>query len=161
MSAKQTPESFWKRVCKNKGGCWDWSGACNNTGYGTVAWHGSVYTAHRVAAWLSGLVASPVAPKSRRDKNHVLHSCDNRRCCNPKHFFLGSFSDNMKDAYAKNRKKQPKGEQHANSKLTNRQAASIRNSYAKGQTQTKLAAAYGVSQRTISLIIRGESYKCH
>jgi DNA-binding transcriptional regulator YiaG len=72
---------------------------------------------------------------------------------------LGSFTDNQKDAYVKKRKTQPKGEANANAKLTNAQAKAIRGSYSNGMTQMQLAAIYGVSQRVISLIVRGETYK--
>lgn len=161
MSRKQTPETFWAKV--NKGAddeCWEWGGATNSTGYGTAAWHGVNYTAHRVAAWLSGMVKSPSRPAHSRDKGHVLHRCDNRRCCNPNHFMIGSYSDNQKDAYQKQRRAQPKGEAHTNAKLTNEQAEEIRQRYAAGEFQAPLAAEYGVSQRVVSLIVRGESYKC-
>jgi hypothetical protein len=157
VSARQTAESFWGRVKKSKG-CWEWQGACNSTGYGNVAWHGAVYTAHRVSAWLSGLVDTPSAPSSSREKTHVLHKCDNRKCCNPNHFFLGNYEDNQKDAYSKNRKVQPKGVQHTNAKLTTPQVKAIRRAYVGGNTQMQLAKEYGVSQRTISLIVRQESY---
>lgn len=52
------------------------------------------------------------------------------------------------------------GAGHANAKLTPEQAAEIRARYVPGQkpTQPELAAEYGVSQGTISLIIRGERY---
>ncbi len=159
MSHKQTTESFWARV--NKGDpheCWEWSGATNSTGYGTVAWHGHNYTTHRVAAWLSGMVESPSRPPHSRDKGHVLHKCDNRRCCNPNHFFVGSYADNQLDAYRKKRRSQPKGEKHANAKLTNKQAEEIRKRYAAGEYQVPLAKEYGVSQVVISLIVRGETY---
>ena len=158
MSNKQTAESFWARVKKSRE-CWEWQGACNSTGYGNVSWHGRIYTAHRVAAWLSGLVTSPSAPLKAREKNHVLHKCDNRKCCNPKHFFLGNFTDNMKDAYRKERKVQPTGEKHTNAKLTNKQASLIRAKYKTGELQMPLAKEFGVSQRVISLIVRGEAYK--
>lgn len=160
MSRKQTPETFWAKV--NKGAddeCWEWGGATNSTGYGTTSWHGVHYTAHRVAAWLSGLVKSPSRPAHSRDKGHVLHRCDNRRCCNPSHFMIGSYSDNQKDAYQKQRRAQPQGGAHVNAKLTNEQAAEIRQRYAAGEFQAPLAAEYGVSQRVVSLIVRGESYK--
>jgi hypothetical protein len=158
MMKKQTAESFWARVKKSRR-CWEWRGACNSAGYGTVSWGGHLYTAHRVAAWLSGLVKHPSKPTHASEPTHVLHKCDNRKCCNPKHFFLGSFSDNIRDAYGKKRRVVYKGESHANSKLTNKQVLAIRKAYTKGQTQMQLAAVYGVSQRTISLIVRGESYK--
>jgi DNA-binding transcriptional regulator YiaG len=158
VSHKQTPESFWKRVKKSRK-CWEWQGACNNTGYGTVAWHGKNYTAHRIAAWLSGLVESPAKPINAQEKSHVLHKCDNRMCCNPNHFFIGSYSDNQLDAYAKKRKAQPKGEKHTNAKLTDKQAVEIRHNYKTyGLHQQKLADRYNVSQSTISKIIRGETY---
>jgi hypothetical protein len=161
MSNKQTPESFWARVDRDtKGGCWEWQGSVNSTGYGTVGWHGTNYTAHRVAAWLLGLVSTPKAPLNSREPTHVLHKCDNRRCCNPDHFFLGTFTDNMKDAYTKRRKTQPRGQYHANAKLTNEQVAEIRKRYKAGELQVPLASEYGVSQRAISLIVRGETYTC-
>ena len=157
MSAKQTPDSFWAKVKKtNK--CWEWQGALNSTGYGTVSWHGRVYTAHRVAAWLVGLVDDPAAPDGITG-GLVLHKCDNRKCCNPEHFFIGKHTDNLLDAYKKHRKSQPKGQHHANAKLTNKQAGAIRTAYSKGIIQTALARKYGVSQRVISLIVRGETYK--
>lgn len=162
MSAKQTAKSFWAKVdivLEGEDSCWVWRGCCNNTGYGTVAWHGQVYTSHRVAAWLSGLVGSPSAPKSTRAKTHVLHKCDNRRCCNPSHMFLGSYSDNQSDAYRKHRRTQPKVTRHVNAKLNVDQIISIRNLYAGGWIQTELAKKFGVSQRAISLIVRGETYK--
>lgn len=158
MANKQTPESFWARVKKSQK-CWEWQGACNNTGYGTVAWHGKVYTAHRIAAWLSGLVVNPAKPTNAQEKAHVLHKCDNRKCCNPDHFFIGSYADNQLDAYAKKRRVQPKGESNPNAKLTNKQAAEIRHVYSvHGLTQKQLANKYDVSQRAISLIVRGETY---
>lgn len=157
MSAKQTAETFWARVDKT-GDCWLWTGAKNNTGYGTVAWDGVVYTAHRLAAYLTGLVTSPVAPK-HGSSTFVLHRCDTRLCCNPAHFELGTYAKNQLDAYARKQRKQPKGEHHSNAKLTNEQAAQIRTLYKTGSyRQVDLADTFGVSQRVISLIVRGETY---
>ena len=160
MARKQTRESFWAKVKKTKS-CWEWQKSCNNTGYGTVAWDGKTYVAHRVAAYLEGMVNKMEAPKSSRDKTHVLHKCDNRKCCNPKHLFLGSYTDNQLDAYKKIRRTQPKGENHTNAKLTNAQVKEIRERYKAGEMQIPLAKEFNVSQRAISLIIRNETYICN
>lgn len=156
---RQTADSFWARVNKTDG-CWEWQGTCTSAGYGCVSWHGRHYVAHRLAAYLSGMVDSIAAPLSSKTPTHILHKCDNRKCCNPDHFFLGSFSDNQLDAYRKNRRAQPKGECHVNAKLTTAQVAEIRERYKNGELQIPLAKEYGVSQRCISLIVRGETYKC-
>jgi hypothetical protein len=154
---KQTAKSFWAKVKKGRG-CWEWQGSCNSTGYGSVAWGGKTYTAHRIAAWLVGSVTSPAAPISKRDKTHILHKCDNRKCCRPSHFFLGNYADNQRDAYTKAQRTQPRGEKHTNSKLTNKQAEAIRIRYKRGELQVPLAKEFGVSQRVISLIVRGKTY---
>jgi hypothetical protein len=73
--------------------------------------------------------------------------------------FLGNFSDNQRDAYAKKRRAQPRGGNHVNAKLTNKQAWRIRALHACGVTQVELARRYGVSQVAISLITRGKTYR--
>lgn len=158
---KTTAESFWNRVrVLSSEQCWEWTGSKNNTGYGTVSWNGKVYTAHRVAAWLTGVVSSLTKPKNAKDTGHVLHKCDNRACCNPSHFFLGSYADNQRDAYQKKRRVALRGSRHPNARLSPEQVEAIRHAYAtKQQTQMQLASTYNVSQRCVSLIVRGETYK--
>lgn len=159
MSKKATPESFWARVHKTKKtACWNWNGSTNSTGYGSLTYQGQAATAHRVAAYLSGLVPDIKAPTTRKGGGFILHTCDNRRCCNPAHMRVGSYTENQLDAYAKKRRRVFKGEAHANARLTNKQAEKIRALYADGMSQDKIAALYGVAQNTISLIVRGLSY---
>lgn len=165
MSAKNTPESFWARVDrKSPDECWEWMGALTSSGYGNLTWGGKHVQAHRVAFMLSvGGIALQTGfrqeGRARRYCRFVLHRCDNRRCCNPFHLFLGSMSTNLKDAYQKGRKVQPRSA-HANAKLTAEEVKLIRKAYAAKQAnQVTLAAQYGVSQRVISLITRNETYK--
>ena len=165
MSKKQTPETFWNRVdVRGPDDCWEWLGSCNSSGYGSLAWHGKVVQAHRVAYWLTYGGDRP-ATKFRQDgwaKRHrrfVLHRCDNRPCCNPRHLFLGSMSTNLKDAYTKRRKTQPRSS-HVNAKLSDNDVREIRMKYSAGDVrQADLATEYGVTQRAISLVVRNESYK--
>lgn len=91
----------------------------------------------------------------------VLHRCDNRRCCNPEHLFLGTHSDNTCDAVGKGRQFTPdnRGERSGLAKLTNEQVQEIRTKYAAGYgPQQKIATEYGVTQMAVSRIVRGVTY---
>lgn len=165
MSARATPESFWRRVKVGaKSACWEWQGARTSGGYGNLSWHGQHVQAHRVAYFLTfgsiGLTTDfRHVGKAKTYRRFVLHSCDNRLCCNPGHLFLGSMRTNLLDAYRKGRKTQPRSE-HANAKLTPKQVRDIRQRYDAGLAlQIPLAKEFGVSQRVISLIVRRETYK--
>lgn len=165
MTAKHTPESFWARVViGDDAECWEWGGSTTSSGYGSLSWHGRAVVAHRVAYWLSnGGIALETKfrekDRAKKYKRFVLHRCDNRKCCNPNHLFLGSMRTNLLDAYTKKRKTQPRS-QHANAKLTPEQVREIRRRYDTMQaTQKELAREFNISQRSISLIVRRESYK--
>ena len=85
------------RQCSN--GCIEWSGTCGSAGYGQTSIHGKKVSAHRLA-W--ELANGPV-PQGM----FVCHVCDNRKCVNVEHLFLGTQSDNIKDAWAKGRGRAP------------------------------------------------------
>lgn len=156
-------------------GCWEWPNSLNPmTGYGQLSsWDDGkrkLYTAHRVS--FSAFVGKI------EDGLHVCHSCDNRKCFNPKHLFLGTAKDNMEDCSIKGRTgarpkppiswqkrfpdKVPRGENHhlygarinlgeshPLSKLTNEAVIYIRSSGEKGVV---LAKKYGVTQSLISAV---------
>lgn len=85
-------------------GCMEWLGAKSKAGYGRIKIDGKIYLPHRVIAYKSGIVAQMDAA----DRSVcVLHECDNRLCCNPKHLKAGSMSQNMKDCVARGRHKRP------------------------------------------------------
>jgi hypothetical protein len=152
-------EDFWPNVAVlDTTMCWPWMRSCNSTGYGTLQWSGKPAVAHRVAAFLSGLVLSPFAPLNRKKSGFVLHTCDNKLCCNPAHMEVGTYSKNQSDAYNRNLRAAFRGDTHKNAKLTKQQAAEIRAAYKPGVRQVDLAQQYGVSQRCVSLVVRGETY---
>lgn len=76
-------------------GCWEFSGRRNKDGYGTFKYIEASGLAHR-ASWL--IFNGPIP-----ECNYVLHRCDNRCCFNPKHLFLGTQLDNVKDCISKGR----------------------------------------------------------
>lgn len=156
MRHKQTAETFWSRVnVKGEDACWEWTGGCNTQGYGQLSWDSRIVKAHRVAAWLSGKLVD-LSPPHRRGDTHILHQCDNPKCCNPEHLKLGTHEQNMEEARA--RKRWPSGAKHPQAKLTNNEVQRIRTRYTEGDTQAVLSSTYGVSVLTIGKIVRGESY---
>ena len=74
--------------------CQNWTGALRD-GYGMVWYKGSLVSAHRLA-WE---MHNEKVPKGVQ----VLHKCDNRKCINPYHLFIGNQKDNIQDAISKGR----------------------------------------------------------
>lgn len=84
-----------KRVLKNdETGCWEWQGVMHHSGYGCFKEMGKFTYSH---------IASYRAFKGETGGKFVCHSCDNPKCCNPDHLFLGTHQENMDDMKAKGR----------------------------------------------------------
>ncbi len=84
----------------------------------------------------------------------MLHTCDNRRCVNPRHLFLGTKKDNAQDMKAKDRHLY--GERNTEAKLTEKQVLQIHRLYKAGGVSTyQLADQFGVRQGTIWKILKG------
>ena len=95
-------QRFWEKVRFSELGylgCIEWTAYLNSLGYGSFncAFGGERRTrpAHRVA-WM--LVHGPIP-----EGLYVLHTCDNRKCVNPYHLYLGTQADNMLDMVQRNR----------------------------------------------------------
>jgi len=135
---------FWSKVDKTSSdkGCWLWTGAVKDTGYGVFkpSPHATVVKAPKYA-WES--TRGPV-PKDK----WLLHKCDDRRCCNPEHLYLGTHQDNMDDMKRRGRSKVPR------LKVAESDRKTIRERYSSGASQTELAKEFGVGTRTIRRIIR-------
>jgi hypothetical protein len=149
-SSKLLPpeQRFWRHVEKTEG-CWNWTAAIAENGYGVFE-SPVGQLAHRYSYFL----AHGHIPKGL----NVLHKCDNRACVNPDHLFAGTHAINSADMIAKNRAMS--GERSPNSKLSEADVLSIRARYAPHQiTVRQLAREYDVSEAQITNILKSRSWK--
>lgn len=128
--------------------CHNWTGFIKPNGYGQISDGKRVRLTHRVAY--------EVARGPIPDGFCVCHRCDNRRCVNPNHLFLGTQSDNIRDMFAKGRNRDQRGAAGPRAKLTSEAVLAIRESTA---TQLEIARQFGVHQVTVGRIRTGITWK--
>ena len=157
---------FWKRVDKAQewGGCWRWIGKPDRDGYGDFG----IFREHRRAHRVAYVIATGKDP----GELCVCHTCDNRWCVNPEHFFLGDNVTNTADRHRKGRsargdrsgarlypetrargdrngsrvhpEKLVRGEKHPCATITEALVLEMRRLYAAGVTKNELAAMFGI-----------------
>lgn len=84
-----TIKQFWTYVeILGTDDCWEWQNGLSD-GYGHVWIDGKKIKTRRLVYTLT---YGPIP-----DGLLVCHTCDNRKCCNPKHLFLGTHEDNARE----------------------------------------------------------------
>lgn len=153
-------ESFLMRV-KGGEGCWEWGGSRTGNNYGRIRFGGRSQYAHRVAF---ELFCGPI-PEGML----VCHHCDNPPCVNPDHLFLGTHSDNTRDAVAKGRwgpQTHPEAYRHSrrrpgvlgkNARFGWDEIREIRTE-ARTMKQREIAVKHGCSEDMVSKIILNKRY---
>lgn len=85
-----------ERSTMEVGGCWIWEGHTNHKGYGYTSWQGQNVAIHRkIYEAMHGVLLI--------EEQFVCHTCDERRCWNPAHLFLGDAKANNNDCARKAR----------------------------------------------------------
>lgn len=153
-------ERFWSKVDKRgEQECWLWTATRTSFGYGSFR-IGSLTDntrrkemAHRVAYMLATKEEIPAGKV-------IMHSCDNPQCVNPAHLSVGTYSENGKAAYDRQRRYSTvkPGERHPRAKLSQQDVEYIREvGYA--QTIRQLAEKFNVSRSTIDAVRRNVNWK--
>jgi hypothetical protein len=93
---EKTKKRILSKVKFDENGCWTWTGTCGPSGYGHMSYRSTFCKKVHRMAWILWMGEVP-------DGLYVLHHCDNRKCCNPEHLFLGTHKDNMQDMKEKGR----------------------------------------------------------
>lgn len=139
--------------------CWGWNLSLNSVGYGQI-WvpeRRTVQLAHRLSYEIH--IGDP-------GESLVCHTCDNRACVNPSHFFLGTHMDNARDMVRKGRSepmriagKRAIGSKNHGAKLIEDQVREILRLREAGVPLRVVADKYGVTMATVSLITLGKKWR--
>lgn len=160
------PERVTRRLSREASGCWNWTGpnSLNGRGRGMVSVGGKPMLHHR-AVWTLLRGAIP-------EGAFLCHHCDNPRCANPAHIYIGDHKSNVRDMWARGRhwtQQQPErarelgvvggrmnnwagGSRNPKAKLSPAQAEEIA---ASTGSSRKVGLAYGVNATTVQRIRNG------
>lgn len=153
---------FWSKIDRvSPDGCWEWTGkSTHKFGYGIIGIggrppKGRTARAHRVAyAIANGGLTSHLM---------VCHRCDNPRCCNPSHLFLGTAKDNHRDMCAKKRNVNPPrliGEHNlGGGKLNSHDVVEIRALRSSGEKVVVIASRFNIDPSLVSAITKRKVWR--
>jgi len=137
-------------------GCHHWTGALRN-GYGRLM------IGSRSDGTRKSISAHRFAYETFRgpipEGYEVCHKCDNPKCVNPNHLFVGTRQDNIDDRESKRRNRVKVGEESANAKLTEVDVISAARLRSKGETYASIAERFGVDRKTIMRAVKRQSWK--
>jgi hypothetical protein len=96
----RTADRFWQKVDMSGGpdACWPWIAAHDGHGYGMFAVENRrTLRAHAISLEIK------IGRRLLRGEV-TRHRCDNPPCVNPSHLDLGTYSDNLRDAWDRGRR---------------------------------------------------------
>lgn len=157
-----TPERiarYWSRVkILGQGECWNWIGLISKNGYGRITFYKKQFTSHRVGYFM----ANGAFPK----RMFICHHCDNPKCVNPDHFFIGTALENNRDCASKGRsgpanhpERMPRGTATTFAKLNEEKIREIVELKRKGMSGPQIAARYGVTKNSIYNLFCGVTWR--
>ncbi len=136
-------------------GCWNWNGATKRYGYGYLTVGSRTDGSRRTKTAHRASYEHHIGPIP--DGLWVLHKCDNPRCINPDHLYIGDRARNVLDMVERGRRASDTGESNNNSKIREEDVIAIRKERAeKGSSYRSLAKKYGLaSHKSVMQICAG------
>lgn len=143
LTSNRVLSRYWSKINKTDT-CWNWIGSTTKNGYGVIRiGHSLDVYAHRMA-WELHNGAIPTGM-------HVCHHCDNRRCVNPDHLFIGTQHDNMRDMANK-------GRNSPNRLYTESTVRAAVDRYISGVSSADVSQEFGVSRVQLRKWVKGEQW---
>lgn len=134
---------FWGKVnILEPDKCWEWAGLLKPKGYGDFWVDHKMRLAHRVV-WELTYGDIPV-------NIMVLHKCNNKKCVNPNHLYLGTAGNNIRDSLEEN----PTGRGHC--RLYEGEIWLIKKLYKGGIIQLVISKMFKVGRTQIQKIVTGK-----
>lgn len=146
---KKQLSNFLKKIDK-KELCWEWNASLTHDFYGRFRTSLKTLLSHRVSySIFKGEIPEGMC---------VCHKCDNPKCCNPDHLFLGTVKENSNDMISKGRSLA--GSKNHKSKLTENDIKEIvLMRLETGLSYPKIAKIYNVTPSAIRFIFIGKNWK--
>jgi len=137
-------ERFENKVLLLSCGCHLWIGALTENGYGRLTSGARKNRISELAHRVAYRLYKGAVPKEM----YVCHTCDNPACVNPAHLFLGTHTDNMRDASVK-------GRFVGKSAVSAEVCKAVFALHAKGYTQRQIAKELKIGNGTVCRILKG------
>lgn len=134
---------YWRVSVNQQTGCWVWQGSVKN-GYGEIR----LMRPKRHNAYVHRVMFEHYH-RPLLDGELVMHVCDLKLCCNPRHLQAGTKQTNAVDAVVKGR---PMGA--SRTRITPDIVQSVRERHVSGETIAGLHRATGLARPTVTKIVR-------
>lgn len=140
-------------IREREDGCWEWTKGKNQGGYGQIKVRGKGMAAHRVSY--------QIFVGEIPDGMFVCHKCDNPSCCNPKHLFLGTATDNYHDCLSKGRWRPGSGNRSKGAQSNHAvkiDIATVKEILAMQCSNSEIARRLKIGRKVVSLIKSGRHW---